>query len=135
MGRYLNSSRPFAARKHCVTSVSYTHLDVYKRQIDQWLEFKASQEQACNKERRWFTHEMQVAVLASRPSIDANAIRSRLKNPAVAVRLGPAAKALEQSLAAWETDHRAAWTALNAAHTESELKDCKDCLLYTSRCV
>ena len=96
--------------------------------IDQWLEFKASQEQACNKERRWFTHEMQVAVLASRPSIDANAIRSRLKNPAVAVRLGPAAKALEQSLAAWETDHRAAWTALNAAHTESELKDCKDLL-------
>ena len=96
--------------------------------IDQWLEFKASQEQTCNKERRWFTHEMQVAVLASRPSIDANAIRSRLKNPAVAVRLGPAAKALEQSLAAWETDHRAAWTALNAAHTESELKDCKDLL-------
>ena len=96
--------------------------------IDQWLEFKASQEQTCNKERRWFTHEMQAAVLASRPSIDANAIRSRLKNPAVAVRLGPAAKALEQSLAAWETDHRAAWTALNAAHTESELKDCKDLL-------
>lgn len=46
----------------------------------------------------------------------------------MAVRLGPTAQAIERSLAAWETDHRPAWAALNAAHVEHELVACKDLL-------
>lgn len=96
--------------------------------INQWLEYKTCQEQNSTQERRWFTHEQQAAVMAARPSVDAMAIRARLKKPGVAVRLGPKATTLERSLIAWETDHYPAWAALNHTHTERELKNCKDLL-------
>ncbi|AMJ63947.1 UvrD-helicase domain-containing protein [Bosea sp. PAMC 26642] len=103
-------------------------LDNQHRMIDRWLEFKSSQEQACSQRRRWFTHELQASVISTRPTMDAKAIRDRLKEPAVAMRLGPKADALEQSLSAWEADPHPAWASFNAAHTESELKACKDLL-------
>lgn len=99
-----------------------------QRTIDAWLDHKAEQERACFEQRRWFTHEQQEDVLAARPTVDAAVLRSRLKKPGVAVRLGPAAQAIERSLAAWEADHRPAWAALNAAHVERELVACKDLL-------
>lgn len=79
--------------------------------IEQWLEFKTSQEQHCHQARRWFTHEQQAAVMAARPSVDANAIRTRLKQPGVMDRLGPKANAVERSLIAWETDPYPTWTS------------------------
>lgn len=96
--------------------------------IDAWLDHKAEQERSCFEQRRWFTHEQQEDVLAARPTVDPAALRSRLKKPGVAIRLGPAAQAIEGSLAAWEADHRPAWAALNAAHVERELVACKDLL-------
>lgn len=96
--------------------------------IEQWLEFKTSQEQHCHQARRWFTHERQTAVIAARPSMDANAIRTRLKKPGVTDRLGPKANAVERSLISWETDPYPAWARLNLTHTERELKDCKELL-------
>jgi DNA helicase IV len=80
------------------------------------------------EQHRWFTHEQQEDILAARPTVDPAALRSRLKKPGVAVRLGPAAQAIQRSLVAWETDHRPAWAALNAAHVERELVACKDLL-------
>ncbi|WP_024956671.1 UvrD-helicase domain-containing protein [Stenotrophomonas maltophilia] len=99
-----------------------------QRSIDVWLDHKADQERGCLEQRRWFTHEQQEDVLAARPKMDAAGLRSRLKKPGVAVRLGPAAQAIERSLAAWEADHRPAWAALNAAHVDRELVACKDLL-------
>ncbi|HIE0523709.1 TPA: UvrD-helicase domain-containing protein [Stenotrophomonas maltophilia] len=96
--------------------------------IDAWLDHKAEQERSCFEQRRWFTHEQQEDVLAARPTVDPAVLRSRLKKPGVAVRLGPAAQAIQRSLAAWEADHRPAWAALNAAHVERELVACKDLL-------
>lgn len=96
------------------------------RTINKWLEHKTSQEQNCTQERRWFTHEQQIAVIAARPPLDAKAIRARLMKPGVADRLGPKANAVKRALIAWETDHRPAWATLNLTHTERELKDCKD---------
>jgi DNA helicase-4 len=93
--------------------------------IDQWMGHKTNQEQAAIQARRWFTHEMQQAVVAARPSIDVNAIRTRLNHPAVAARLGSQVKGLEASLLAFETDPHPTWDALNAAHSQRELKDCK----------
>ncbi|KRG51624.1 hypothetical protein ARC23_07865 [Stenotrophomonas beteli] len=99
-----------------------------QRTIDAWLDHKAEQERACFEQRRWFTHEQQEDFLAARPTVDPAALRSRLKKPGVAVRLGPAAQAIARSLAAWEADHRPAWAALNAAHMERELVACKELL-------
>lgn len=96
--------------------------------IDAWLAHKAEQEQSCAKQRRWFTHEQQEALLAARPTAHPAALRTRLKKPGVATRLEPAIKAIERSLAAWESDHRLEWAALNAAHVERELVACKDLL-------
>ncbi|MCC5902740.1 MAG: UvrD-helicase domain-containing protein [Halomonas sp.] len=97
-----------------------------QRTIDQWLKYKNTQEKICVEERRWFTHEMQATVLSTRPTVDVNAIRERLKKTAVAVRLGPAAKAIECSLAEWEANHSRRWATLNLIHTERELKSCKE---------
>ncbi|NIJ72276.1 DNA helicase-4 [Xanthomonas sp. F4] len=99
-----------------------------QRTIDHWLDLKAEQERSCTEQRRWFTHEQQEAVLAARPTVQPAAVRSRMKKPGVAVRLGPAAQAIERSLAAWEADQRPAWATLNAAHVERELVACKDLL-------
>lgn len=99
-----------------------------QRTIDAWLDHKAGQERSCLAQRRWFTHEQQVDVLAARPTVRPAALRSLLKKPGVAVRLGATAHAIERSVAAWEADHRPAWAALNAAHVERELAACKDLL-------
>ncbi|MDC8747295.1 UvrD-helicase domain-containing protein [Xanthomonas campestris] len=99
-----------------------------QRTIDTWLDHKAEQERACSEQRRWFTHEQQADVLAARAQVDPGALRARLKKPGVAARLGPAAQAIERSLAAWEDDHRPAWAAFNAAHVERELVASKDLL-------
>lgn len=107
-------------------SVAVGLLQNVHRTIDHWLEYKNTQEKMCVEKRRWFTNEMQAAVLSARPSIDANAIRARLKRTNIAVRLGPAAKAIERSLMAWEANHSQTWAALNAMHTERELKSCRD---------
>lgn len=96
--------------------------------INAWLTRKAKQEQACAKQHRWFTHEQQEALLAVRPTIDPAAVRSRLKKPGVADRLGLMARVAEPLLADWEADHRRAWAALNAAHVERELVACKGLL-------
>ncbi|CCP10553.1 DNA helicase IV [Stenotrophomonas maltophilia SKK35] len=69
-----------------------------QRTIDAWLDHKAEQERACSEQRRWFTHEQQEDFLAARPTVDPAALRSRLKKPGVAVRLGPAAQAIQRSL-------------------------------------
>ncbi|WP_254846035.1 UvrD-helicase domain-containing protein [Xanthomonas axonopodis] len=99
-----------------------------QRTIDTWLDHKAEQERACSEQRRWFTHEQQADVLAARAQVDPGALRARLKKPGVAARLGPAAQAIERSLAAWEDNHRPAWAAFNAAHVERELVASKDLL-------
>ncbi|MFC0386885.1 UvrD-helicase domain-containing protein [Muricoccus vinaceus] len=94
--------------------------------IRRWLEHKTAQERAAAAERRWFTHEMQAAVEAARPTIDAKAIRLRLEKPGVKARLGQEASALERSLTEYEADHRRFWNLLNTAHSEQELKACKE---------
>lgn len=99
-----------------------------QRSIDDWLSLKTRQERSCAEQRRWFTHEQQAALLAARPDIPLDALRSRLKKPGVATRLGASAAAIEHSLAAWQTDHAAHWATLNAAHVERELVACKTLL-------
>jgi DNA helicase-4 len=99
-----------------------------QRTIDAWLDHKAEQEQACAEQRRWFTYEQQETVLATCPAVYPATLRSRLKKPGVAMRLGVAAQAIERSLAAWEADHRHAWAAINSAHVERELVACKELL-------
>lgn len=91
-----------------------------------WLEHKTQQEQAAEAGRRWITHEAQAAIEAARPSIDAKAIRARMNKADVRARLGKDAADMERSLVQWETNHRPFWASLNAAHTERELKACKD---------
>ncbi len=99
--------------------------DAHQTVLD-WLQHKTQQEQAAKAERRWITHEAQVAIEAARPSIDVKAIRARMKKANVLGRLGNEAVDIERSLVQWETDHRPHWASLNAAHTERELKVCKD---------
>lgn len=94
--------------------------------IEQWLEQRDSQVRTCADERRWFTHDLQAAVLATRPSVNASDIRARLKNPGVAASLGQIAEAIERDLVDWETDPHPAWMAFNQAHIEQELVACKD---------
>lgn len=99
------------------------------RSIKKWLRLKTKKEESIMRKRRWFTNEMQEAVLKSRPSIDINAIQIRLSSSAIVSRLPPdEKKSLEASLEIWKTDHRFTWAALNEAHTKRELKNCKKLL-------
>ncbi len=98
------------------------------RKIDMWLEMKAKQERVCLEQRRWFTYEQQQTLLVARPTVDIAAIRSRLKKPDVALRLGPTGQAIERSLASWEADHHSVWAAFNSDHIERELVASKDLL-------
>ncbi|CAN7551974.1 UvrD-helicase domain-containing protein [Caballeronia sp. LjRoot31] len=91
-----------------------------------WLGLKAQRERAAETDRRWITHEMQVALEAARPSVDVTAVRTRMRKPGVQAKLGQEATALALSLSQLDADHRSHWNALNAAHTERELQDCKD---------
>ncbi|MBB3277342.1 DNA helicase-4 [Pseudoxanthomonas sp. OG2] len=103
-------------------------LESERRPIERWLALMAIEEERCAQLRRWFTHEEQAAVIAARPTIDAQGVRARLKKPGVQMRLGPTANEIERLMASWERDHRQAWAALNAAHVERELVACKDLL-------
>lgn len=105
-----------------------TFLQVEYQLIDQWIKHKTDTEQSAIQERRWLTAEIQQAVIAARPLIDAKDIRTRLGDPVVAARLGARAKDLKQALLLFEMDPQPMWDALNAAHTVRELKDCKDVL-------
>lgn len=103
-------------------------LESERHPLERWLALMASEEERCAQQRRWFTHEEQAAVIAARPTVDAQGMRARLKKPGVQMRLGPTAKEIERSMASWEGDHRQAWAALNTAHVERELVACKDLL-------
>lgn len=94
--------------------------------VSNWLCQKLAQEEAVKVERRWFSHEMQIALEISRPVIDVSAVRARLLTPSVRTKLGKETAALEVALTLWESDHRAYWSSLNAVHTERELESCKD---------
>jgi DNA helicase-4 len=85
-----------------------------------------AQERAAKAERRWFTHEMQMALEAARPTIDVSAFRARLKKPEVRIRLGEEATTLDESLTLWDANHRVFWSKLNAVHTARELEACKN---------
>lgn len=103
-------------------------LESERQPLERWLALMASEEERCAQQRRWFTHEEQAAVIAARPTVDAQGMRARLKKPGVQMRLGPAAKEIERAIASWEGDHRQAWAALNTAHVERELVACKGLL-------
>lgn len=98
--------------------------------IVQWLAYKAKHEQYCIQGRYWFTYERHLAVMAERPAINVKDIQARLKKPAVATQLGNKANGIAQSLAALTRDHVSDWRAFNKAHTERELKACKDLFDY-----
>ena len=92
----------------------------------EWFRLKFSEENAAEAERRWFTHEMQLALEAARPAIDVSAFIASLRKSGVRTHLGGEAAALEESLALWEANHRAFWSKLNAVHIERELEACKE---------
>lgn len=94
--------------------------------MEDWFRQKLALEDKAKAERRWITHEMQTALEAAHPTIDAIGVRVRLKKPSVRARLGKEVTALEVSLTLWEADHRTFWSALNTVHTEHELEACKD---------
>lgn len=96
------------------------------RRVFEWLEHKSQQEQSAIADRRWITHEMQSAIEAARPSVDVKAFRARMEKVSVRARLGKEAADMERSFTQWAANHRPFWTALNAAHTERELTECKD---------
>lgn len=93
-----------------------------------WLELKNHREQVAINDRRWFTHEMQVAIQAARPFVDVAQVRSVLRKPGVEARMGTQAEALRASLELWKEDPLPHWIALNEAHVERELVACKDLL-------
>ena len=97
-----------------------------QRLMSDWLRQKQDRERLCLLERRWFTHEMQAELEEARPEVDVAAIRARLGMPNVRARLGKESEVLEECLVLWGADHRAYWQALNKAHSDRELKDCKD---------
>lgn len=99
------------------------------RSINKWLKLKTKKEERIKQKRRWFTYEMQEAVLTSRPSIDINALKNSLNSPAITSLLPlDIKKSLEASLEIWQIDHRLTWAALNEAHTKRELINCKELL-------
>lgn len=98
------------------------------QKIQHWLDHKAGQERKCAKDRRWFTHEQQQEVLAARPNVNVADLRKRLSNSDVAAHLGTITNLVKASLDAFQLDHGAAWTLLNAVHMKRELIVCKELL-------
>ncbi len=97
-----------------------------QRIMSNWRRQKLDMEEYCRLQRRWFTHEMQASLMDARPEVDVTAIRMRLELPNVRAKLGKESEVLEECLVLWGADHRAYWQALNNAHSDRELKDCKD---------
>lgn len=108
------------------TREDVAHIQGAQQAISQWLDSKAAQELSAKSNRRWFTSEMQTALIQARPTIDAADVRARMEKPAVKAFLAEAAGGIERSLDQWAADHRTFWASLNAAHTERELVDCKN---------
>ncbi|WP_235366344.1 UvrD-helicase domain-containing protein [Caballeronia zhejiangensis] len=108
------------------TREDVAHIQGARQAISQWLDSKAAQEVSAKSDRRWFTSEMQTALIQARPTIDAADVRARMQKPAVKAFLAEAAGGIEGSLDQWAVDHRTFWASLNAAHTERELVDCKN---------
>ena len=113
-----------AAEKQIREDVAF--LQSSHQAMSEWLRQKMAQERAAKAERRWFTHEMQMALEAARPTIDVSTFRARLKKPEVRIRLGEEATTLDESLTLWDANHRVFWSKLNAVHTARELEACKD---------
>ncbi|MBR1240256.1 UvrD-helicase domain-containing protein [Bradyrhizobium sp. AUGA SZCCT0274] len=113
-----------AAEKQIRQDVAF--LQRSQRSMSEWLRQKVTRERAAEVERRWLTHEMQMAMEAARPAIDVSTFRACLNKPEVRIRLGVEAAALDESLTLWEANHRAFWSKLNALRTERELEACKD---------
>lgn len=113
-----------AAEKQLREDVAFLHRS--HQAMSEWFRLKFAEENAAEAERRWFTHEMQIALEAARPAIDVSAFLARLRKPGVRTHLGEEAAALEESLAFWNANHRAFWSKVNAVHIERELEACKD---------
>ncbi len=97
--------------------------------INKWLKLKNKQEHYAEKKHRWFTHEMQTAVLTARPSIDIDAIQILLNSSEITNLLpSEVRESLGANLQIWKADHRQMWDTLNEEHIKRELKQCKDLL-------
>ncbi|KGO98878.1 UvrD-helicase domain-containing protein [Novilysobacter defluvii] len=90
-----------------------------------WLSQVDAQEALAREQHRWFTHEGQQALLATRPQVDLAGMRLRLDQPGVRTRLKDVA-AVERDVARWDQDWPRHWARFNETHTERELVACKD---------
>lgn len=91
-----------------------------------WLRQARAQEKDAQAAHRWFSHDMQADLEASRPTVDLAGLRQRLAKPGVVTRLGPEAADIEQHLKLWEMDWPRYWTRRNQEHVERELVACKE---------
>ncbi|VVE15906.1 DNA helicase II [Pandoraea communis] len=124
-GAHLTSALDAAlAEKQIREDVAFL-IDAYQTVLN-WLEHKTKQEQAAKADRRWITHEMQVAIEAARPPIDVKTIRARMKNARMQAWVEKKSSEIDRSLLQWEENHRPHWASLNIAHTEAELTACRD---------
>ncbi len=74
-------------------------------------------------ERRWVTHEQQVALQAAKPSLPIadNELDVLLQDEALRDALGVSLIDVQRALAIWRGDWNALWKKINKEHTESEL--------------
>ncbi|MFG0547129.1 UvrD-helicase domain-containing protein [Pseudomonas sp. YQ_6] len=74
-------------------------------------------------QRRWVTHEQQVALQAARPSLPIadNELDVLLHDEALRDALGVPLIDVQRALAIWRGDWSALWKKINKEHTESEL--------------
>ena len=75
-----------AAEKQLREDVAFLHRS--HQAMSEWFRPKFAEENAAEAERRWFTHEMQIALEAARPAIDVSAFLARLRKPGVRTHLG-----------------------------------------------
>lgn len=105
-----------------------THARRAHKAMREWLEERSRQEQGAAAQHRWFTHDMQAALAATRPAVDITRLRALLQKTEVKARLGGEAAELERHLALWDADQAEYWARFNAAHTQRELQACKGLL-------
>lgn len=123
----LSALQAKAAARHVQQVVNF--LQQQKQKMDGWLKQKHALEQRCLDQHRWLTHEMQQALLSTRPQLDENAIRTHLQLGAVVRRLGgDTVAAIKNALAECESNHTLDWKSLNSLHETRELKRCKPLL-------
>ena len=97
-----------------------------RQKIQAWLHELDRQKLIVRDDRRWFTRDMQHALEAARPSVDAAGIHHRMEKPTVLARMGPEARELERYMTLWKMDRTSDWDTYNREHTERELIACKD---------